>query len=251
MRGTEDITLIGDVKPIGMVPALLLFFVPGVAFYLNIGVLVPFLNRTLALTPFVVWLVTGTLLLFAPLFALVFVLLKLDGYRLDWATVKARLNLRRIEWSDVGWVVGGLAVSAVASGLIVLCWKVLDPMLSLQELKSVSPIEVSALTGHDRLWIVGLPVFYFFNYFGEELLWRGYILPRQVLSLGVWAWPVNAVFHGIFHLAFGLRALAPFAPFLLLVPYLVYKRRNTYLAVIVHAILGAPMQFAIAVGLLS
>jgi membrane protease YdiL (CAAX protease family) len=50
------------------------------------------------------------------------------------------------------------------------------------------------------LW---LPFFFFFNIVGEELWWRGFILPRQEPVFGRRTWVLQGVLHGFFHFSFG------------------------------------------------
>lgn len=238
-----------ELKPIGLLYSILLFLIPGIVFYLNINYLVPYLTKLLGWTPYLVWIITGTLFLFLPLFLLAFILLKRDGYSLDWTTIKERLMLKRISFQDVLWVVIGLIVCTAASGILIGLWKLFSPSFDIRELKEMSPIQVNPLVGKERIALLLLPIFYFFNYVGEEFMWRGYILPRQVLKFGKYAWPLNMILHVVFHLAFSLKAMLFFIPFMLFMPYIVYKRKNTYLSIIIHFLIGAPTQLFVALGI--
>ena len=136
-----------------------------------------------------------------------------------------------------------LEVSELAS-LVKLLW----PVRSISVRQAACKPQRSEL----RLFLLFLPIFYFFNYFGEELLWRGYILPRQeVTQYGKYAWVVNALLHWVFHLSFSFMAILAFLPFLFLIPYVVQQRKSTSLSIIIHFLLGAPTQFLVAIGLLS
>jgi membrane protease YdiL (CAAX protease family) len=72
---------------------------------------------------------------------------------------------------------------------------------------------------HLAAWIV----FFFFDILGEELFWRGYILPRQELVFGRRAWLVNSTLWAMFHLAFGWSMLLMLAPILIIGPWLVQR----------------------------
>jgi membrane protease YdiL (CAAX protease family) len=241
-----------SVKPIGIIPSFLLFLLPGIAFYFNINVVAPFLSTVFHENPYVLWMFTGTFLLFGPLFALTFILLKRDGFKLDWRTIKERLRLRRITLRDIMWVVAGMAVCTLASILLIGAVSLVTGSITIEELKEMSPIKVQPLEGRDRYFLLFMPVFYFFNYLGEELMWRGYILPRQeVANYGKYAWVISAFFHWVFHMPFSLKAMLFFIPFLFFMPYIVQKRKNTSLSVLIHFLIGAPTQFFVAVGLFS
>ena len=238
-----------ETKPIGLIYSILLFLIPGIVFYLNINFLVPYLAKISDWNPYVVWVMTGTLFLFFPLFLLTFILLKKDGFNLDWLTIKERLMLKKITVNDLLWIIIGMIICTIISGLLIGIWKLLSPSFDINDLKEMSPIKVNPLIGKERFVLLLLPVFYFFNYVGEEFMWRGYILPRQVLAIGKYAWPLNMILHVIFHMAFGLQAMLFFIPFMLFLPYIVYKRKNTYLSIIIHFLLGAPTQLFIALGI--
>ncbi len=44
-------------------------------------------------------------------------------------------------------------------------------------------------------WVLlGYLVYIVLNVFGEELSWRGYVLPRQELAFGEWTWAIHGIF---------------------------------------------------------
>ena len=149
------------------------------------------------------------------------------------------------------WVAGGMVACTVLSGVILFLYALFTDGFDIDALRHMSPIEYVPLMGTGQFYLIYLPVFFFFNYCGEEVLWRGYILPRQEAAYGRLAWLINAILHCVFHLSFSLTALLFFLPFMLLMPYIAYKRKNTVLSIIVHFLLGAPTQIMAALGLLS
>jgi membrane protease YdiL (CAAX protease family) len=95
-------------------------------------------------------------------------------------------------------------------------------------------------------------VFFFFNYVGEEILWRGYILPRQMkASYGKYAVVINALFHCVYHFAFGIQPLIMMFPMMILMPLIVAKTKNTWTSIVVHALIGAPSQIMIIWGIIG
>jgi membrane protease YdiL (CAAX protease family) len=239
-----------EIKPMKIIPSIVLFLIPGIAFYINISVLVPFITNITNWNSYIIWMFTGTFLLFGPLFALTFTLLKRDGYKLDFQTIKNRLRLRKTTSTDILWIIIGMIICTIISGIFIWIYSLLSKSFDLNELKGMSPIKIVPLIGKERFFLLFLPIFYFFNYVGEELLWRGYILPRQELTkYGNYAWIINMLLHWVFHLSFSVKAMLFFLPFMLLMPYLVYKRKNTYISIIIHFLLGAPSQLFIAIGI--
>jgi membrane protease YdiL (CAAX protease family) len=78
---------------------------------------------------------------------------------------------------------------------------------------------------------------YIFNIFGEELLWRGYILPRQEMSLGTRAWLANGILWNLFHWFFYWN-LIPLLPSCLALTWLTQRTKNTWTAILGHGILN-------------
>ena len=130
-------------------------------------------------------------------------------------------------------------------------WAIMPLGIDIDDLKKISPVEPERLAGRERLFLLLLPLFFFFNYVGEEILWRGYILPRQEVASGKYAWIFNGVLHGVFHLSFGLLVNIVALPLLLMVPLVTYKTRNTSTAIVIHFIMGAPMQIMVVFGIIS
>lgn len=78
---------------------------------------------------------------------------------------------------------------------------------------------------------------YAFNVLGEELWWRGYILPRQERAQGTRAWLANGFFWNLFHWFFYWN-LIPLLPSCLALPWLTQRTKNTWTAIIGHGMLN-------------
>ena len=240
-----------SIKKIGVFYSIMLFLVPGIIFWVHLNQTIPLLTRVFGLSAYAAWLISGTFLLFFPLFFLTLVLMKTDGYSLDRKTVLERLRIKRITKNDWLWIITGFIVALLLVGLIDSMLVIMPLGIDIDDLKNISPIEPERLAGREHFFLLLLPVFFFFNYVGEEMLWRGYILPRQEVALGKYAWIFNGVLHGVFHLSFGLLVNIVALPLLLLVPLVTYKTRNTSTAIVIHFIMGAPMQILVVFGIIS
>ena len=104
--------------------------------------------------------------------------------------------------------------------------------------------------GPGRYWILGawLP-FFVLNIVGEEFVWRGVVLPRQEAAFGGKAWLINGVLWLLFHAAFPWQVLLTLVPITVLLPYVVQRRRNTWVGIVIHAGFGAMGFLALAFGL--
>lgn len=240
-----------SIKPISLVKSFMIFLSAGFLFYCVIKILVPWISEISGATEYIVWMFTGTLVLFLPLFITTFCLLKRDGYQMNIREVTKALNLKRITKKDVKYIAFGMIAATILCGVII-AGMLYFHLATVESLYSVSPIKVYPL--HDKqLWFVlFLPVFFFFNYVGEETLWRGYILPRQLVSnYGRYAVILNAVFHCVYHFVFGWEPLVMMFPMMFLMPYIVSKTKNTWTSIIIHFLIGAPSQVLIVLGLIS
>jgi len=239
-----------EIKPIKLTSSFLMFFTRGVWFCLIVRVLVPRFSNLTGINAYMVWAIFGTLLLNGPIFFSAVYHAKKDGF-LTFNAIKERLMIKRLNRKDVLWIAAGVCIAAVISGLIILVYARLSPGFDINSLKDISPIKVISLVGAQRIFLLFLPVFFFFNYVGEEILWRGYILPRQLVSkYGRYAWAINAIFHCVYHvMTFGIKPLIIMFPFMLLMPYIAYKRQNTTTSIIIHFLLGGPTQIMVAFGL--
>ena len=94
------------------------------------------------------------------------------------------------------------------------------------------------------VWLIYWP----FNILGEELVWRGVILPRMEPIIGSWAWALNAALWATFHTGFGIGNILVVSPTLVLVPLVSQLRKSTWVGVALHAGLSFPGMVAIALG---
>lgn len=99
-------------------------------------------------------------------------------------------------------------------------------------LETFMGIELQGNTFALWFWALWLIV----NIGGEELLWRGYALPRMELHFGKWAWLVNGLLWNlVFHFFMRWSAIG-LLPVSLLVPYLCQKKKSLWPGVIIHGL---------------
>jgi len=228
------------VKPIPIWSSFVLFGIPTIIFFMVGYIFIPYLSKQLGILLILSWFISGGLLIFLPLFIASIVAYRLEGNPLTYSEFKNRFRLAPITGKDWIWTIGTLLSVSVLIGLIIV---VSNWLANSTEL--FSPIEISPpfikyeglQEGQNWILIVWLP-FFFFNIFGEELFWHGYILPRQELSHGKWAWMVNGLFWTMFHSVFGLSMVVVFLPLLFCIPYVVQKRKNTWIGIILHGFIN-------------
>jgi membrane protease YdiL (CAAX protease family) len=217
----EKMVNAGVIKPMKFWQSVLFFIIPGLYAVFSVYVLFPALVRhgiseenaynTAHLTGFV------------GLFLATIVALRVDGWPLRWATVKERLRLQRMDSTAWKWTLPFMV-------LYLLLGLALNLLLQLVfEWSGFRPPDANVpLTNIPYILIVLVA-----NVVSEEIWWRGYILPRQELQHGKFAWVVNGVLWSFFHL-FKWWAI----PFMLvkhwIIPLVAQRTNNTTPAILIH-----------------
>jgi membrane protease YdiL (CAAX protease family) len=258
----------GSVPPLGWVTSLAIFAGAGALLWIATRLVIPWLAEATHVESVLLWFAVGGLGVFAPLVAFGFLLLRREAWggepgsdgrngeasgqgrdRYDhgehhpagWA---ARLRFRRMDRADWAWALGGLVVVGILSGLVQLAL-----LAAVDEPALAPPFLAFEPLSPGRYWILAawLP-FWLLNIMGEEFLWRGVLLPRQEAALGPHAWLANAAGWAIFHVAFGWHLLLMLLPIVVVLPYVTQRRRNSWVAVVIHAGLNGPAFVAVALG---
>ena len=79
-------------------------------------------------------------------------------------------------------------------------------------------------------WLLWLVV----NIGGEELLWRGYALPRMERRFGSYAWLINGLLWNLFFHGFMPWSAITLLPISLVLPYLAQRTQSIWPGVIIH-----------------
>lgn len=89
-----------------------------------------------------------------------------------------------------------------------------------------------------------------FNHVGEELWWRGYVLPRQEAAFGRWAWLIHGLMWNLFHV-FKWWELVSLLPVTLIISYAAYRFKNNWPGFIAHYLANAFGIFLVLMGVLG
>lgn len=239
-----------SLKPIGISGTVLLFGIPAVGFIAACRILVPYFHQNFGLHPALSWFIGG-LLTFLPLFLLALFLARKDGF-LTKAELSSRFRLKKMSNRDWKFALGGLLLIFIGTGLIMGISKLLHLQFAIPEIETTpSFMKFEPFQGKERLLLLVWLVMFFFNIFGEELLWRGYILPRQELALGQSAWMLNSALWFVFHVAFGIHLLILLLPILIVLPWCVQKTGNTTVGIWIHGLMNGPMFILVSLGIIG
>lgn len=253
----SDGAVAGSVRPGGWLESLLVFGLPGLLLLFTFEWLNPWLQRQgMAL----VW--SFTLSLYLPLLLLGFaaaVGYHREGNAANWTAFRDRMRLGKLPKRAWWWISGGLVAALVLEGLLeptselLASIAILEPPPSLPALiDPAQPLKLPPTTYLGEMlagnpWLIALyGASLFANIIGEELLWRGYLLPRQERVFGRWAWLVNGLLWVfVFHLMMRWMWVT-LLPTGLIAPFVAQHTQNTWTAIAIHG-----MGNAIFLGLLA
>lgn len=144
--------------------------------------------------------------------------------RLFWWLIPAFLFYLAVEFTALGTAVGEL---------------ILVTFPQLAELPSLNLSDLDTLSLKGAWWLVGVAIIScVFNYvLGEELLFRGILLPKMREVFGRWDWVANSILFGLYHLHRPTQMLG-FVISGLAWPLLVSRFRSIWFAIILHGLEG-------------
>jgi membrane protease YdiL (CAAX protease family) len=195
-------------------------------------------------------------------FVLVVYLLYRETGSLSWSSLSRRLWLNgprspqtgesrgRLWWWLIPIIVLTAAYEMLAGGLLQQVWVALFPFVAEPEGFSMSgafasPEFRAGLVGNWGILALYVTNAVFNTVLGEELLFRGILLPRMAGVFGKWDWVANGLLFGLYHLhqPWGMLNSALQGIFLLALPS--RRFRSVWFGVIPHS--GQSILFAILI----
>jgi membrane protease YdiL (CAAX protease family) len=207
---------------------------------------VPHLAETTGQEPVLFWFLCGGVFVFLPLIIAAVVILKAEGRSLSRETWSRRMRFGRPTRVEVGWASIALVASSALSAMVM---KGIDALTGGFDHTPVFMTFEPLTSGRYWLLLVWFP-YWVLNILGEEILWRGVMLPRQEIVFGRWTWLFHGFGWALFHIAFGWQLLLTLVPLLFVQSYAVQRTRNSWVGVMVHGAINGPSFIAIALGLL-
>jgi membrane protease YdiL (CAAX protease family) len=230
----------------GIGQSLVIFGTASIALMLGTQLLIPVLVSVTGFeSVFFCFLVAG-LGIFLPLLITAAVLLKREGALFQPGFWRDRLRFKRMNKGDWLWSFGAIVVIGIISSGVM---KVLETVVG--QIEHQPPFLAFDPLTPERFWLLAIWFpYWILNIMGEEILWRGVMLPRQELAFGKWAWFYHGIGWGLFHIAFGWQLLVTLLPILFIQSYVVQRRKNTWTGVVIHGGINGPSFLVIAFGLL-
>lgn len=174
----------------------------------------PVLQSRFAMSP-MHCLVTVAIPFFIFQILLTLVLYYREGRSFEWKAIAERFRFRRICGIHWLYLVTGIVINIGAYEAFRFTATWLTPHFPDWWASAYDESQVYDLSG-DYLLLGLLIITVVLNVIGEELFWRGYVLPRQELRHGANTWWVHGIQFWVFHL------FRPWQAFMLLPGMLVY-----------------------------
>lgn len=233
-----------EVKSLKWSELVLLFCVPTILNLLACKVAIPFLDSQKVFPIEISYFLSVGLLVLVPMF---FGAIYLTSKEINSSKLKDildRMRIKSLSKTDIVWTVGGFILLSLLSFLIA------SYVLQVFDINANPFFFQNMPLDENHFWIICVwPLFFFFNIFGEEFYWRGYIQPRQELLNKKFTWLIHGLFWAFWHLPMGMNLIYSAVPILFILPRIVQIRKNTTISIIIHFVFGAFGFLALAFGL--
>lgn len=234
-------------RPMGLTGSLLSFGLPALLQGAIFWVLAPRLDRA-GLHPLALFALMGLPLVGC--LAAAMVLVRLEGF-----PFRERLRLGPMGRGGWMWVLG-LALGGLA--LYLGGVQLVNVLLPNAEMPPV----FTRVLG-DRTTFLGFPLkgswwllgvwflFYLVNVLGEELWFRGAVLPRQELAFGRWTWALHGVLWAAWHASFFAADALVILPQALAYAWVTQRTRSTWPALAAHGLLNSLASLRLIAGIMA
>jgi membrane protease YdiL (CAAX protease family) len=233
-----------NLKKLGFAASCAIYTGAALLMFVSTRYLIPYLSKVTGQETILCWFMVAGLGIFCPLLLTAFYIIRAEGHSLTLEFWKNRLRFKKITRQDLTWSLTGLFLAGLISAIIMKAIETLSG--SIDHTPSFMTFEPLS-SGRYWLLLAWLP-YWILNIMGEEILWRGVMLPRQEIAFGNKTWLLHGAGWMLFHIAFGWQLLITLTPLIFIISYVVQKTKNSWNGVIMHAGLNGPSFVAIAMG---
>lgn len=150
---------------------------------------IPYFSQKTGEDPVLFWFIVGALGIFLPLVITAVIILKTEGLKLNADTWHNRMRFIKMNVQDWKWGAVGVLASGIGTVLIMATIHLTTGKLNY----TPTFMEFEPLSS-GRYWLLAVWfVFWIFNIMGEEILWRGVMLPAQEKIFGKQTWIVQGM----------------------------------------------------------
>jgi len=247
-------------KPLGWVPSILLFLAAaGILRVAHYGFAALYKQSTGS--PYLV----GYLIAWGSTMALVFaaslVVYKLEGRPFKKEAFTARFRLERLGRADWLWTLAMIAFAVLSLAALSFTQPVLKTLPffaphpafppDMVDIQNLTPGVLFEMPLKGKWWVAGVYlVGWFLNIAGEEFWYRGWMLPRQEIAFGKYAWIINGLMFTFQH-TFQFWNVLALLPGSLFLSYGVQRQKKTWMSIIWHGLLNVSLLLFIIQGVVG
>lgn len=256
-------------KPLHLIGSILVFGLPTLIVFLSFHLGIPALEN-MGLTSFEAFIVTNTVpvaVMFAAALGAVTAEQSITSPAEFHEALKTRMRFPRITFKAILQGIGVYSVFLVVGGMATFISRALieaqliplpeNLPLILNPQAQITAETLTSFVGGQLVGNWGIVLLFglqlFFNIAGEELWWRGYVLPRQELAFGNRTWLVHGLMWWGFH-AFKWWDLVTVLPLALILSYAAQRTKNNWVPTITHLLANSLLvllMMAAVLGLIS
>lgn len=246
VKPTLSVSTSHSIRPLPLWLSSCLFGVPMLVMVLSFYLFMPWL-QSLGISAFKSFLTAHIVPMALLLVAALVGLYRVEKYPQTWTSLSERFRFPQLRLKDWLWAlvifIALMAsygfMSQIGKALVLSGWLplpadvpvLLDPRVTLTRV-GLDQMAGGTLRGN---WDV-LALYFvmlFFNIVGEELWWRGYLLPRQELAHGQWTWLIHGCQWTLFH-AFKYWDMLGLLPVCLIIAFAAQRMKNNWPVFIAH-----------------
>jgi membrane protease YdiL (CAAX protease family) len=214
-----------ELKPMAFTESILLFGIPAIILAASLWWLRPALIKA-GISGAIAYTLSLSIVNVGLVIAAVVGYLR-EGNPFTWLAFSQRMRLTRMTGRIWAWTIGSTLLFGVLALLI--------NSFAMSIYKALGFTMPDLVSGVLAAWMNIIVLF--FNIVGEELWWRGYILPRQELTHGRITWFIHGVLWACFHM-FKWWAVPFMLVTCLIIPFAAQKTRNTWPGMVNHIIIN-------------
>lgn len=185
------------------------------------------------------------------LFLSCMILYKCEGNQWNWENFSSRLRLNSFNKNTLLWTIGLFIYAIIAYVIttqtigiyIAKHIKFLSPPdflpAGINPTKQMQPGYFFDIPLKGNWWFA---IFYFigwfFNIFGEELMFRGFLLPKDEVNFGNHAWVYQGFIWSLWHFFWKWNVIPLLISVTIPLVFVVQKRKNTWIGIIIHGALN-------------
>lgn len=231
---------------LGYKHSLLIFGTAALLLFLATHTGIEILYNATGIRKILLWFINGVLFVFLPFFLLSIKFAKQQVGSSDRKQIMNFLRLKPLSGKEIAATIAGLIAVFVLSGILAVVLPRVIPNFTPQPpFLTLNPLA----PGEYWILVCWLPLF-FFNIFGEELFWRGLLMPLQENAMGKNTWWFHAICWMVFHIPFGINMILLLLPIFFIQSFLVWKFKNTWIGIIIHGVYNGAGFLAVAFGLI-